>query len=362
VYSEESPAKPRTRETSEGDRIKAKAVFAARSCRRGRPRSFEAMFDKRLIIVAGKGGVGRTTVAAAIGTILARRGRRTLLAHVRSKHRLAYLLDCDQIGTEIRLVEPNLWAVNMEPEAAIRELGMMTLRFRAVYRAVLENRLVKHFIRAVPALEQYSMLGKAWYHTTETLAADGAGGHRYETVIFDGPATGHLISTLRIPKVILDTVPAGPLTRDAKRAQELLADSTRTQLWIVSLAEEMPVSETFDLYRAATEDLKVPVGGIIVNGLYPDEFERSPRLREELGRLVACPDADLAPLIRAAHTSHCRREINRKYLDLLRSRLDKPFVELPQVFAEELGRPHLDFLARLIETQLGQQERGAALS
>ena len=126
--------------------------------------------DRRLILIGGKGGVGRTTVAAALGRVLASRGRRTLLAFARCERKLGKLLGSSQVDDQVRPIADNLWAVNMNARAAIREIGMMVLRFRTVYRAVLENRWVRLFLRAVPALEDYSLLGKAWYHTTEELA------------------------------------------------------------------------------------------------------------------------------------------------------------------------------------------------
>ncbi len=118
---------------------------------------------KRMIIVGGKGGVGRTTIATALATSLAAKGRKVLLAHVRTRQRVGELLGCEELDERIREVEPNLWAVNMNPRAALREQGLKVLRFKAVYKAVMENRLVRYFLRAIPSLNEYSMLGKAWF-------------------------------------------------------------------------------------------------------------------------------------------------------------------------------------------------------
>jgi len=307
------------------------------------------MLDKRLIIVAGKGGVGRTTVAAALATLYARHGRRVLLAHVRTRQRVGEQLGCGPIDEMIREVEPNLWAVNMNPRAALREQGLKVLRFKAVYNAVMENRLVKYFLRAIPSLDEYSMLGKAWYHTTEV---DEDGHPRFETVIFDGPATGHLVTMLRIPQVILDVVPEGPLTRDALLVHELLVDPVRTSMWIVTLAEEMAISEATDLYHAARDDLKITPGLLVVNALYPDTFEREPRLAAAFERLVGREDQldpRLGPLIAATQTLRSRREINRLHLDRVAREVPLPTVQLPQLFIPSLDRAALDTLAVLLE-------------
>ena len=309
------------------------------------------MLEQQLLIIGGKGGVGRTTVAAALGTALARSGRRTLLAHVRCKQRLSTVLGCPQeIGHDISAVEPNLWAVNMDPQAAIREMGLLTLKFRTVYRMVLENRMVRSFLRAVPALEEYSMVGKAWFHTTETLS-DGQ--PRFETVIFDGPATGHLVSMLQIPQIILESVPDGPLTSDARKAQALLADPARACLWVVTLAEEMAVSEALDLYRQATDSLHIAVNRIVVNGLYPADLVRRTETQELLGNLEKeTLSSELSAMVTSTGVLAARRRVNDLYLDRLEARLPVPRIELPHFFVPELGPSEISEMAARMRATL----------
>lgn len=308
------------------------------------------MLEKRFIIVGGKGGVGRTVVSVALATLLARGGRRVLCAHARSKQRIARLLGCEsrfEVDEQIRQIEPNLWAVNLTPEASLREKGLMVLRFKAVYRAVLENRIVKHFLRAVPALNEYAMLGKVWYHTTEL---DSARRPRFDTVIFDGPAMGHLITMLRIPQVIVDTVPDGPLASDARELLGLLRDPARTGLCTVTLAEEMPVKEAIELVAVARGDLGISPDRLVVNALYP---EQPPRIAELLDALSTSPlDAQLAALVASAQTMRARREVNERHLGQLSRQLPLARVELPHLFVPELARPEVDALAALLERGL----------
>jgi anion-transporting ArsA/GET3 family ATPase len=308
------------------------------------------MLEKRFVIVGGKGGVGRTVVSVVLATLLARRGRRVLLAHVRSKQRLSRLLGCEdrlEIDEQIREVEPNLWAVNMTPEAALREKGLMVLRFKAVYRAVLDNRIVKYFLRAVPALAEYSMLGKVWYHTTELVG----GKPRFDTVIFDGPAMGHLVTMLRIPQVIVETVPEGPLSSDAREVLGLLRDPARTCLAIVTLAEEMPAKEAVELMVAARNDLGIAPVRLIVNALYPASAPG--RAAELLAGLAASPlDGELAALCASAQTMRARREINERHLRQLARQVPLPLTELPHLFVPELTRREVDELAAILEPSL----------
>ena len=188
------------------------------------------LYDKRLLIVVGKGGVGRTTVAAALAASLARRGRQTLLYQANAKEKLSQLFRGPRVGQEIVQLRENLYAVNTNPNAALHEYGLMVLRFETIYRMVFENKVARNLLRAIPGLDDYSIVGKLWYHTTEERSP---GVPRWDSIVFDAPATGHAASMLRIPRVILDAVPEGPLTRDAVKVRALLEDRERTAAVLV---------------------------------------------------------------------------------------------------------------------------------
>jgi anion-transporting ArsA/GET3 family ATPase len=237
---------------------------------------------KRLLIVTGKGGVGKTTVCAAEATALAAQGRRVLVAMCNAKERLSTMLGAGPVGSDVTAVGKNIWAVNMDPEKALEEYGMMMLKVRVVYRAVFDNRYARTFFRAVPGIHEWSMLGKAWWHTTERNA-DGSS--RYDVVILDAPATGHGLDMLRVPKVIVEIVPPGLLRRDAERAWKMFQDPAISGVILVTLAEEMPTTETIELATALRDDLRLPLDRVIVNGLLPPLF--SPEERAALARLGA---------------------------------------------------------------------------
>src|SRR5215208_5359672 len=202
-----------------------------------------SLFDKRLILVCGKGGVGRSTVAASLAAACARRGRKTLLFEANAKDRFGEYFGKPPLGPTVTQLAPNLGGVNTNPHAALEEYGLMVLKFRTVYEMVFENRVTKAFLRAIPGLDDYSMLGKAWFHTTE----EKRGKPIWDNVVFDMPASGHSVSMLRVPWVITETVPEGPLTRDARTIKKLLCDPAQTAAILVTLAEEMPVNEAIEL-------------------------------------------------------------------------------------------------------------------
>jgi anion-transporting ArsA/GET3 family ATPase len=229
--------------------------------------------DKRFVIVTGKGGVGKTTVCAAEALALAARGKRVLVAMCNAKERLSAMLASAPVGPEVAAVGANIWAVNMQPEKALEEYGILVLRSRVLYKTLFDNAYVRTFLRAVPGMQEWTMLGKAWWHTTEKRP-DGS--FKYDVVILDAPATGHGLDMLRVPKVILDVVPPGLLRRDAERAWDLFRDGQTCAIVLVTLPEEMPTTETIELANALTE-MGLPIGRVVVNQVLPPIFSREER-------------------------------------------------------------------------------------
>ncbi len=316
--------------------------------------SSPALLEKCLLVVAGKGGVGRTTISAALALIAAKRGKRVLICQTKSKERLSHLFSCDPIGPDLKEVQENLWAVNMTPQAALREYGTMVLRSGFIARQVLENKVSRAFLKAIPGLEDYSMLGKTWYHTTE----EEEGRPRFDLVIFDGPATGHLVTMLRIPQVILSTVPEGPLTRPALECKKLLEDPVRSTAVLVTLAEDLPANEAIELAARIRGELGMSIGPLVVNALYPSRFESGPSARA-LAAFSAEKEAPsgtidplLEPLLRTAQTAHSRRDLNEHSLARLRTSLNLPMIELPYFFTSDFDLRKLTELAARLETQL----------
>lgn len=302
-----------------------------------------SLFDKRMILVVGKGGVGRSTVAAAIADRCARAGRKTLLFEVNANDRFGNYFDKPTVGIEISQLAPNLFAVNATPASALEEYGLMILRWKSVYEMVFENRVTKAFLRAIPGLDDYALLGKAWYHTTETTRGHAV----WDTVVFDMPASGHASSMLRVPWVIEETVPEGPLTRTARGVKELLTDPALTSAVLVTLAEEMPVNEAVELEAKMTA-LGIVPQHVIANQVFPDHFPAGSPVAKVLDELIAA--APSAPPLEGVTThaslSRDRRALNARYLDELARRAKAPMVELPMLFTQRLETSHIQALGQ----------------
>jgi Mrp family chromosome partitioning ATPase len=300
-----------------------------------------ALHDLRLVVVSGKGGVGRTTVAAALARAAADAGKRVLIAESAPADRLGRLFGKDPLGPTVATLAPNIDAVNMTPDSALLEYGILTLRSELVARALLENRAMKGFLSAVPGLDAYSLLGKAWWHTTERV--DGR--PRYDLVILDGPASGHAALMLRIPGAILSAMPKGPLSRDARAIDELLHDPARAVLLVVTLPEELPGREAGELVATARDDLRLPLGPLIVNAVPSDEAA-APALGPVLDRPTTDrDDPALRATLRLAAAARAHRRLAEQTIANLTRDLRLPVLPLPRLPTVDVGPAGITTLA-----------------
>jgi Anion-transporting ATPase len=287
-----------------------------------------ALLDHRLLVVTGKGGVGKSTISAALALLAARRGKRVLVCEVNAQERVAPLLGAQRSGSEAREAARGLFTVNVTPREAMREYGIMVLKFRSIYDAVFENRLVRYFLRAIPSLSELVVLGKVLYE----VRVEEGGRPRWDLVVLDAPATGHAVQLLRVPATLLDTVPPGPLRRDAQWMQDLLVDPLVTSLSIVTLPEEMPVNEAIELDAAVRGVLGIPRGALLVNAMPEARFSEGERSRfAALGR----EPPPLGPAAEAARLQSLRAEQASRYLARAQAALDLPTLLVPLLVREQ---------------------------
>lgn len=298
--------------------------------------------DLRFLVVSGKGGVGRTTVAATLASVAAAKGKRVLLATAAANDRIGRLFGQNEpLGPTITTLGPGIEGVNITPQSSIHEYGLKVLRSELVTRAVFDNRAVRGVLGAIPGLDAYALLGKAWFHTTEVLP-DGR--PRYDMVVFDGPASGHAALMLRIPQAILNVMPKGPLAGDARAIKDLLRDPARAALVMVTLAEDLPARETMELAAQARGPLGIPLGPVIVNAL-PTEALSAPAVdsvlsawaMQQRGDQATPGDPRLRATLRMAAGVRAHREAADRVVAALKSDLGLPMITLPRIPTAEIG-------------------------
>lgn len=257
------------------------AGVAPVGCARLRPQMHQvsSLAARKLLIVTGKGGVGKTTISAALALQFASQGKRVLLAMCNTQDRMGVLFGREAVGPDLVSLGRNVWAVNIDPERALEEYGVLTLKSRTLYRMLFDNKYVRVFLRAIPGMYEWAMLGKAWWHTTET-SPDGS--PRFDMVIVDAPATGHGLDMMRVPRILCDIAPPGILRRDAEASLGMMRDAARSGVVVVCLPEEMPVTETLELLDELKGSLSLPLAAVIVNAAYPSALsaEGQARLHE----------------------------------------------------------------------------------
>ncbi len=286
--------------------------------------------ELRFLFVVGKGGVGKTTVSAALAHRFASQGKRVLVALCHAKDRLSPLLGAKgSLDHETRELIPNVFGVNMTPEASLSEYGRMVLKSEVLYQAIFENRLSRAVLKGTPGLETWTLLGKAYFHAAKDFRADGS--PNYDVVILDAPATGHALEMLRVPRVLREAAPRGLLRREAEGAIELLEDQTRTGFVLVTLPEDMPVTETLELARTLKNEFKAPLAKVIVNKRSAMRFTES-----EQDFVTHKADAtQLAWRLAREHVERCLRE--QECIQNLQQELTSiPLTELPFMSAPDV--------------------------
>jgi anion-transporting ArsA/GET3 family ATPase len=301
------------------------------------------LFDRRLIFVTGKGGVGKSTVSIALGLLGARRGLRTIVAELASQDRIRRAFDEDGADFQELELSPGLYTISIDPQQAMEEY--LRVKTGPLGIALGSSKLFQAFAMATPGMRELLSIGKVW--ELAQLERRTRGAAPYDLVVVDAPATGHGVGILRTPKTFAEIARVGPIASQGSTIAATIADREFTSIVAVATAEEMPVNETFSLRDALARD-ELPLDVVIVNALYPPRFgaDQIPQLQAALGRA----GSGLAGhALRAALSEHARGAAQQEQLARLSEGLESPLVELPYLFADPLGRDELELLADALE-------------
>jgi anion-transporting ArsA/GET3 family ATPase len=298
--------------------------------------------DRKLLYVTGKGGVGKTTVAAALGLAAAGAGRRTIVCEVAEQDRVSRAFRRQGVvaETEVELAE-NLWAITIDPQKALEEWLAKQIGGTGL-KVLARSSAFQYFVAAAPGAKELITIAKVW--ELAQPARWDAKGRTYDLVVVDAPASGHGIAMLTTPRTFGEIARVGPIRRQAFKVRDLLSDPERTGYVAVALPEEMPVNETLDLERRLPEAVGLGLEAIVVNALWPERFSAAEAGVLRTASADGQPPAAAAAL-RAALTADGRSRSQRSHLRRLRRSTDTKVVTLPYLFESELGLPEYERLA-----------------
>ncbi len=311
------------------------------------PLDVGALLRKRLLMVVGKGGVGKTTVACALALEASHAGLRTLLVEVDGVGRAAQFFDLPPgPAGQAREVAPRLFLMDVEGAAALAEYLMLIIPVKRVIQAVLHSRIYQYFVAAAPGLKELMTVGKIWYEAERVDETTGQ--RRWDLLVVDAPATGHSLQYLGMPQAAWEAFPTGLVHREAERVMGLLRDPNRTAVLYVTAAEEMPVNETVELHRRVRDSLKLPAAGLIVNRVHQSDLR--PEDVERLGKALHGQCSARQRALFEAVLERAREEvgwiaINQRYLARLAQEVPLPSLTLPYLPVEEFGLREVKILA-----------------
>jgi anion-transporting ArsA/GET3 family ATPase len=311
------------------------------------------LLDRRLLFVTGKGGVGKTTIAAALGQLAASRGKRTLLCEVDAKGNLADAFEAGPTEFREREIAPRLWAMSMNTEASLKEYLRLQLRLPLLSRIGVLARTLDFVANAAPGVKEILVVGKLCYEVRE---------RHYDLVVVDAPASGHIVGQLAAPRAIQDLVQVGTVRDQTGWMLDILGDPAQTGVVIVATPEEMPVNETLELAERLSAVTPVDVAAVVVNRVLPELFTRGEeevfralRSSERAGLLSEAVGGPVQPLLDGADLAVKLRRTRAEHLGELRAGLPRgvELLYVPELFQRSHGVRATSQIAESLGAELG---------
>jgi anion-transporting ArsA/GET3 family ATPase len=311
------------------------------------------LLERKLIFVTGKGGVGKTTIAAALAWLAADRGKRTLVCEIDAKGNLADFFETAPTRFAEREIAPRLWAMSMDTEASLKQYLSMQLKLPLVARVGPLAKMFDFVASAAPGVKEIVTVGKLCWEVKE---------RHYDIVVVDASASGHIVSQLAAPQAINQLIQVGLVRQQTGWMLDILDDPATTGLVVVATPAEMPVNETLELTARLRQETNVDLAAVVVNRVLPELFGRG---EEEVFERLATPEAtamlDAAvggasgPLLEAARLTVTMRRSRTEHLETLRAAIDPnvPLLYIPYLFFRSHGLRATHQLADALAAEMG---------
>lgn len=314
------------------------------------------LLDRKLVFVTGKGGVGKTTIAAALAWLAAERGKKTLVCEIDPKGDLAQFYETGPTRFDEREVAPRLWAMSMDTEASLKQYLSLQLKLPLVAKVGPLAKMFDFVASAAPGVKEIVTVGKLCWEVRE---------RHYDLIVVDASASGHVVSQLAAPQAINQLVQVGLVRQQTGWMLDILGDARTTGLVVVATPAEMPVNETLDLTERVRAETNVDLAAVVVNRVLPELFGRGEEEVFELLRGDAGDEArgelekelggSLNPLLDAARLTVRMRRARTEHLERLREAVDPsiPMLYMPYLFFRAHGLRATHQIADALSAELG---------
>ena len=306
------------------------------------------LFDRKIILVTGKGGVGRSTVSSALALAASRRGKKACVVELYGNGVIAEQFGLGERSYDPRPIAKNVDVMSLTPMECLADFGRRKMRMPFFARALFENRVLGALVDGVPGLHDLFQLGKL----TNLLMEPGRRDPRYDLVVIDAPATGHGLTLLYAGRALREMTRVGRFSDEARAIEELFLDPVTTAIVVVALPALLPVNESLELVTELGPEARL-VRGVVLNRVAAEPLNPD---WDALREIVATADPALADVgdqiaARTARQAAARARLREAIDSDLGT--DIPIAELPLGGPQELSVREILRFGDLLAKTLG---------
>lgn len=210
----------------------------------------DEVLGKKLVMVTGKGGIGKSTAAASIAQFAAKQGKKVCIVESNSQDQIAPQFGHANIGHQLTELKPNIFAINLNPQSNFKDFVVTHLGFARLFEKVFTKPIVQSFIKMLPGIAELTLLGRLYYFCE--LESD----HNFDLVVLDGFASGHFLSLMKTPDAVLNSGMIGPIIHETKKVRDFIFTSGKVAVVLVTMPEELIVSEAIDFAKRFKNELQ----------------------------------------------------------------------------------------------------------